>query len=501
MSLIKKFAGQTLIYGLGSVLSRIVYYLVVVVLLTYLLGENTTDFGVYGLYYAYASLLITLFSFRMDTALFRFGNRTAGKASVMGQQASLSEAFDTSMTAVIISAAGLVCIGVFGAQAVANLIEGYEAYPHYVRWFAFIIALDVLNLIPFAKLRLTDRATAFALYKIFNVALSVILILLFLVILPKTEFWQNLEPRDSIIEWVFIANLIASACLSLTLLPVLKGYKPKINTRLLMKMSWYVFPLVIVGMANAFIQFFSVQLQKTFLADDVIRNLGQAGVYDFTRRVAGLFVIFTTAFNYAAEPFFFNNSSESDRKELYGKICRLFVLVGGIAILGLYLGVDLIKYLGDVHFRGGLHLLPVLLMAYLFLGVYYNISIWYKLSDKTSYGAMISLIGVVITLVISVIYLPKIGIAASAWATLITYSTMVIIGYFLGQKHFPIAYPISKILRDMALITCIILLAYLIRKNFSIVLKYFCNALLMIVYLSYVWWSEKAEWKKIFKTA
>jgi len=495
MSLIKQFAGQTLIYGLGSVLSRIVYYLVVVVLLGYLLDE-TADFGTYTFYYAYASVLITLFSFRLDTALFRFGNKME-KSESSSSGDSLASAFDTALTTVVGSALLLVFAGIFLDQPIANLIEGYEMYPQYVRWFAFIIAFDVINLIPFAKLRLTNRAKAFALYKIFNVVISMILIVAFIVILPRSEFAQNFSSQYSLIEWVFIANLIASACLTLILLPVMKGYRPVINGALLKKMTWYVFPLVIVGMANGFIQFFSVQLQKTFLGEDVLMNMREAGVYDWTRRIAGLFVMFTTAFNYAAEPFFFNNSSETDRKELYGKICRLFVLVGGIAILGLYLGVDLIKYLGGADFRGGLYLLPVLLMAYMFLGIYYNVSIWYKLSDKTKYGAFISIFGVLITLVISVIFLPRIGIDASAWATLITYGSMVVLGYFLGQKHFPISYPVGKIMRDLGVITIIIVLAYFVREQFSISAKYICNAILLLLYLSYVWMSERGEWKKI----
>lgn len=494
MSLIKQFAGQTVIYGLGSVLSRIVFYLTATVLLGYLLGDNTPEFGRYAYFYAYAAVFITLFSFRLDTALFRYGNKQQKESSATLQDAS--KAFDTTLTVVIFSACLTVLGGLFLDETIADLIEGFENYPQYIRWFGFIVAFDILNLIPFAKLRLTNQAKSFALYKIFNVAILVILILFFLVLMPKMGWTQYFSDR-AIIEWVFIANVIASGVLTLALLPVMKGYRFQVDFALLKKMTWYVFPLVIVGMANAFIQFFSVQLQKTFLVSDVDANLGQAGIYDFTRRIAGLFVIFTTAFNYAAEPFFFNNSSAKDRKQMYGKICRLFVLVGGVAILGLYLGLDLIKYLAEENFRGGLYLLPVLLMAYMFLGIYYNVSIWYKLSDQTKYGAIISMVGVVITLAISIVFLPRVGSVASAWATFVTYGVMVVLGYVLGQKHFPIDYPVAKILRDLCIISVILVMAFFVRKEMGIAAKYIINGVLMLAYLTYVWNAEKVEWKKI----
>ena len=492
MSLIKKFAGQAAIYGLGSILSRIVYYLVVVVLLTYILGERTAEFGTYAFFYAYATVLITLFSFRLDTALFRYGSK--------GKDLHLS--FNTTLTLVLGSAVLLALLGIFLAQPIANLI-GFPDQPRYVRWFAFILAFDCINLLPFAKLRLTDKAKQFALYKIFNVVISVLFILFFLVFLPKHEkgFLSFLPKMEATIDWVFIANLIASGILFLALLPTMKSYRPSINTQLASKMLVYVFPLVIVGMANGFIQFFAVPLQKMFLGNDVIENLGDAGVYDFTRRIAGLFVMFTTAFNYAAEPFFFNNSTEADRKILYGQICRLFVLVGGIAIVGLYLGVDLVKYLADSNYWESLYLLPVLLVAYLFLGIYYNVSIWYKLSDNTKYGAFISIIGVILTLVISIYYLPRIGYAASAWATLITYFVMVVLGYWIGQKKYPIHYPVIKIVRDLLVIIIILGVGYWVRESQAISVKYVTNAILFIAYLTYAWFSEHKQWMTMLRSS
>lgn len=486
MNRIRQFAGQAAIYGLGSILSRIVYYLLVTFLLTKLLGDRTDEFGTYSAFYAYISVLIVIFSLRLDTALFRFGSK--GK--------DLQAAFSTAFFPVIFIAVGIVLVGFFFNTFIAGLI-GFPDHPNYIRYVALILAFDILNLLPFAKLRLTNRAKTFALYKIFNVALSGILILFFLVLMPRMEiqiFGLSAESYD-LVSWVLIANVIASCLLFLSLAPVFKNVKFKLDKALLLKMLSYTYPLVIIGIANGVIQFFGTPLQQWFLSGDQTANLGQAGVYDTTRRIASLFVMFTTAFNYAAEPFFFNNSTESDRKELYGKICRLFTLVGGLVIIAMIIGIDILKYLVDPNYWSSLFLLPVLLIAYLLLGIYYNISIWYKLSDKTIYGAIISIIGMALTLIVSIIFLPTIGYAASAWATLISYFVMVLIAYYLGQKHFPIAYPVKKILLDVIVIVAIICCAFILRSRYEQLPLYAGYALLFVIYLVYAFRAERKEWR------
>jgi len=486
MSLIRKFAGQAVVYGISSILSRIVYYLLVVVLLTHLLGDKTVDFGTFAYFYAYAAVLLSLFSFRLDTALFRFGNKNE----------NLDTAFNSALVPVLVGALVLVMLGLFADQPIANLIN-FPDDSRYVRWFAFILAFDVVNLLPFAKLRLTDKAKQFAIYKVFNVALSSVLILFFLFALPKLIDTTAIFPK--LIDWIFVANLIASGVLFVTLLPVWKGFRFKVDAALLRKMLYYALPLVIVGVANGFIQFFAVPLQKALLGGDQASNLAAGGVYDFTRRVAGLFVMFTTAFNYAAEPFFFNNSSSEDRKTLYGKICRLFTLVGGLVVIGMCLSQDLLKYLAPSDYWDSMSLLPILLMAYLFLGIYYNVSIWYKLSDQTWYGAMLSFVGLALTLGISYIYLPKLGYAASAWATLASYSVMVVLAYIIGQKNYPIAYPVKKILLDLLVITGLLATIYLLRESVSVPVKYGAYVAIMLVYIAYLWRAERKEWRTILR--
>ena len=489
MNLLKQFAGQALTYGLATILSRIVYYLMVVVLLSHILGDRVAEFGTYSYFYAYAAVLIALFSFRLDTALFRFGNKNE----------DINKAFSSSFIPVIFSAISIIVIASIWAEPIAKLIR-FPDSARYVKWFAYILAFDIVNLIPFAKLRLQNKANTFVIYKVFNVLLSIALILFFLVILPKHEngVLSFFPKQAATIDWVFIANLIASAVLFLLLLPSIKEIKFTVDWSLTKRMLFYAFPLVIVGVANGLIQFFNAPLQEMFLDGTHHDNLEQAGIYDLTRRIAGLFVMFTTAFNYAAEPFFFNNSSSKDRKELYGKICRFFTLIGGAVVVGMYLGIDLLKYMAPSNYWESLYLLPVLLLAYLLLGIYYNVSIWYKLSDQTKYGAYISILGAVVTLTISIIFLPLIGYAASAYATLASYFLMVVVGYYLGQRKYPIDYPVKKIVINLCVISSILVTGYYIRIFAPIFLKYLLFGLLLVCYLIYVWKSEKDEWNLIF---
>ena len=487
MSLLRKFAGQTVIYGFGYISSKLANYLLAVILLTYLLGEKTEGFGVYDYMYAYAGVFITLFSFRFDSALFRFGNKNE----------NLDDALSNALLFVSVSASALVVLGVFFNTAISDFV-GYPCQPKYVRWFAFILAFDVVNVIPFAKLRLENKAKKFALLRILNVVLSSLLIVFFLVIYPRLGA-TFLPVQDSIVNWVFISNLIASGLLFLALLPELRGTKIKMDSLLFQKMIRYAYPLVIVGAAGIFVQAFSTPLQEYFLPGTDKENMAQAGIYSSTRRIAAFFLMFITAFNYAAEPFFFNNSSKEDREKYYGKICRLFTLIGGAVILMMYYGVDLLKYILESNFWSSLPLLPILLMSYLLLGIYYNIAIWYKLADMTLYGALISILGAFITLGISAAFLPTIGYAASAWASLASYIFMVGLGYFIGQNKYPISYPMGKIILDLLLIASLLIVGLLIRTHASIPLKYASYLLILCLFFYYVYYSEKEEWRKIFR--
>jgi O-antigen/teichoic acid export membrane protein len=490
MNRIKQLAGQTVIYGGGKILSKLVYFLLIHVLLTYLLDGQQEQFGVFGSFYAYAAVFIILFSLRLDTALFRFGTEVEDRI----------KAFNTSFTAVVCSALVLIVIAVFAHNYIAQWTVSPER-PIYVRWFAFILAFDIISLIPYARLRLDDKARAFAFFQILNVVIASFLIIFFLYLLPRLpDSIQSIFPvYESIIDYVFISNLIASFLILILLLINVKGISFSIDKPLLKKMFFYIGPLIIVGIANSFIQYFAVPLQEEYLGGSSKENLSQGGIYESSRRISNLFAMFTTAFNYAAEPFFFKNASKEDRHLYYGKICHFFILVGGLIILGMVVSLDLLQYLAGASFRESIFVVPILLIGYLFLGIYYNVSIWYKISDNTIYGAIISCCGLFVFMVINIIFLPKYGYVTTAWATPITYGLMVLIAFVLGQKMFPINYPVQKILTKLVvIITLIILLSY-IKGLVHNTIYYIIGGITILTYMVYMYLTEREEWNQILK--
>lgn len=489
MSLVKQLAGDTVIYGLGQILPRIFHFFVFNSYLTYRLGADTGEYGIYLGLYAYASILIVIFSFRMDTAFFRYASKDYAEQDVM----------KTALGPVLISCIVLLLIGFGFAEEIATLIT-YPGKGYYVKWFACIIALDVLALLPMARLRLQERAKTFVSFKLFNVFITVLLVLLCFEVLPRGEgsWLSSLTPSaSSDIDFVFLSNLIASALMLIGLsfvYPILKG---AFNFQLFKRMLMYSWPLVIVGIAASINQFFGVPLQTFLLGEDYEANQDTAGIYGAVQKIAALLAMVTTAYNYAAEPFFFKNSDHTDKRALFGDIALFFVIVVGAVAIGIYTQLDILQYLIDDAYRSGLYLVPILLLAYLFLGLYYNVSIWYKLADKTHFGAMISSIGAFITLGISLLFLPTLGMVASAYAALACYACMVLLVYLLGQKHYPIDYPIYSLARTFALIIIAMLVAHLFRSE-SVWINVALGLALLMTYAFLVYRLEEKKINRYF---
>lgn len=438
MSLVKKLAGQTAIYGLSSILSRVLFYMVFTVYLTRALENSKLEFGIYTDMYSYSTIILTILTLRMETAFFRYASRSDDKKTV----------FSSAFIPVLLFGLLVLTILLPNASRLASALSYGEA-PHYIQWFGLILFFDALASLIFAKLRLENRPMRFLIYKVVNVVATILLVLFFMEIMPKYFPGLSANMKSTLgirrtVDFVFFSNLIASALIFLGMLPEMK-LRWKVDWSLFKQMIIYSAPLIIVGIAGNINQAFAAPLQKYFLGKNVLENLPQVGVYGAAAKLAIFIQLCTTAFNYAAEPFFFNNAGKEDSKSAYGKIALAFTLVTCLVALGIVSYIDIFMLILGPELRGGQHVVPILLMAYVLLGIYYNISIWYKLADKTIYGAMISVIGAIVTLAVSITLLPKIGTVASAYAAFACYMTMNIIGYFLGQKHYPIDYPIRKI--------------------------------------------------------
>lgn len=486
MSSIKKFAGQAVIYGLGSILSKVIYLFLITIYLTYLLGEEgQSDYGIFSNLYAYMTVLIVLFSLKLDTALFRFGNK----------KENFEDGYNTTASLVTLSAFCVLIIGFLFSEDIATLIQ-FPGDGYYVRWFSFILAFDIISLVLYARLRLENKAKQFALFKICNVLLTSFLSIFFLAIYPKFQdtIFSWIPKMRSVIDYLFLVNLFVSGLFLLILLYYNKGFKLSISKDLVKRIIPYIIPLVIVGMANNFIQYLGGPMIQFLSGGSGEENLADSGVYEASRKIAGFFALFIGAFNYAAEPFFFNNSTEKDKEKLYGQICNLFVLVGGLVCLGLVLFMDITKYAVDASYRESLIVVPILLLAYMFLGIYNNISIWYKLSDNTIYGAYISIIGATLSFCITFTFIKTIGYSACAWATLATYILMVTLAYIFGQRKYPIAYPLGKIILTIFIVTVLMYIGFYNYQHLEKSHLYLINIPILLGYILYVFYIEKEVW-------
>jgi len=486
MGLLRQLAGETVIYGISHILPRILHYIVFTIYLTYKFADPI-NYGIYNDLYAYSSIILIIIIMRMDTAYFRFGSREADRDAVFA-------------SGILPLASVCVLFGLFAFLYRHDIVRmlGYSGQPHYISWFSLILIFDALIALPLARLRLENKPYKFLFYRLLNVGLTILFVMFFLEIAPylvdrgysNFERWSSFDRK---IDYVFLSNLLASGIIFVLMLPEIFRERFKFDIILWRRMMMYSLPLILVGIAGSFNQSFAVPLQKYFLGGDIQDNLSNSGVYAATAKMALLLNLFTVAFNYAAEPFFFRQYSNQHNKQIYGIVALAFTIVSCTVLLSIYLYADLFQIILGPSYREALHLLPVLLFAYLFLGLYYNVSIWYKLVDKTHIGAIISVVGALITLVISISLLPRIGYAASAWASLACYVSMVVVGYLTGRRYYPIEYPLVKICRLILITVLGIGVAYLMAIVIeSLIVRLAINTLILLVFLMTTFLSERA---------
>jgi O-antigen/teichoic acid export membrane protein len=436
MSLIKKLASETVYYGISSILSRLLNYVIVTPYLTWTFARG--EYGVVSEMYSYIAILSVLFTYRMETAYFRYASDKAQRASVFSTSALTILASTTFLTGLLL---------LFSEPIAAGL--GYPNNADYVQWFVLILAADALSAIPFASLRLANRPLFFAFAKTIGIVVNILFLFFFLEgcpwLIAHGHGWAaHIYDGSNRIAYIFIANLMGSLATLLLLLREYRNMSRTFDTALLRKMLIYVAPLVVVGLAAVVNQLASIPLLKYLLPYSVEENTAQMGVFGACQKIAILMSLFTQAFNYAAEPFFFRNASRSDSKTVFAQVGQAFALVGSTVFLGIMLYLGLLQHFIGPQFREGLTVVPILLMAFVFLGLYYNFSIWYKLSDRTDFGAYISVGGTAITLGLNFWLIPRIGYMGAAWTTFACYGFMAMASYLGGQWYFPVPYPIGK---------------------------------------------------------
>lgn len=482
--ILKKLAGQTAIYGLSSIVGRMLNFLLVPLYTDVLLPE---DYGIVSELYAYVAFLLVFLTFGMETTYFKFLNEAKDKVHT----------FNQSFTILFIVNIVVLFFGVFGLNFISGMML-YENYKEFVLLLLLIVILDALSSLPLAKLRAEEKPVKFAqvqLASIFtNIALT--LVLLKVVYKPETD-----EPYWAIL-YILFANLAASLLKIILLRTTILNVSFVFDRELLKKMLYFALPIVVAGFAFIVNETIDRILLKQILNNpDLVPSTytgtplryaeSQVGIYSANYKLTMFIALFLQAFRYAAEPFFFANAKNDPQRKVYGKIMNLFVAVLCFAFLLVVLNLDFFKhFIRNEVYHIGLSVVPILLIANIFLAVYANQSIWYKLSGQTKFGAYISVGGAIITLSMLFILIPKYGYWAAAWTTFTVYGLQMVVSYVWSQRHYPIHYN----LRKTGLYFFVAILFYGLSEWLSLepgILKYLIHNILILVFIILVWLLEK----------
>jgi O-antigen/teichoic acid export membrane protein len=482
LSALKNFLKDTIIYGIAAVLPRVINFLLVRVHTDALPAES---YALNSDFYIWTALFAVLLTFGLETAFFRFYNAEKNKDAIV------STSFITSLGTVLLFT---VLIALF-FDFFQHFFD-FDNNPLRLKLFVGILALDTISMIPFAYLRVTNRPIKYAVIKLVNVAVIVIINLLFLKFIPQLieegksipAFLNINYTHSNLVNYIFIANIFGSAISFLMLVPYLLKFKFNFNFILLKKMLVYSWPIMVAGLAYVVNENLDKFLIKRMIGDY------EMGIYSACYKLAIFMNLYILAFRLGAEPFFFNNASKKNAKETYAKIMNYFVIIGALVLIGIVAYIDLLKHFINPNYWEALSIVPIVLLANLFLGIYYNLGIWYKLTDKTIYGMYFSIIGAIITIVLNVWLIPIVGIMAAAYATLIAYSSMAIVSYLIGKKYYHIPYNLKKMAIYLAASILICTISFVYFRG-----ELWMSTLLLLVFSSIIYWNEKNELLAILK--
>ncbi len=421
MGKIQRLAGETVLYGLGSILPRFLSFLLVRLHTQVFAPE---EYGVITNLYAWVAVVNIVFIFGMETAYFRF-------ASSPGEEKRI---FDLAQTVVIVISSALSLLFVLLANPIAVTLQA-SGRTDLVIWLVLLMFIDAIAAIPFARLRLQKKATRFAVGKLINIGILVGLNVYFL------KYSTSYQPDISL---VVVANLAANAFYLFFFASTLLSWRPTYDKSISPAMYSYAYPIMLTGLAGMTNEMFSRITLIRWLPEGFYPGKSEEyalGIFGACYKLAMLMNLTIQAFRYAAEPFFFSNAAEKNSPHLFARVNHYFIIVCCIILLAVSVNLDILKYfLGGKAYWEGLHIVPILLLAYLFLGIYYNFSVWFKLTDKTYYGTIITVIGMVITIAANYFLIPLEGYEGSAVAALLCYMGMTALCYFLGQRFYPIPY-------------------------------------------------------------
>ena len=448
--------------------------------------ESVADYGDVSLIYSYFVLFNVVLAYGMETAFFRFFHKETNKSEVVG----------TASVSLIISSFTFFILALVFQNQIATLIDIKAEYINLVIW---ILLLDALVIIPFAWLRAKAKPMKYALVKILNVVINLGLNLFFLLWLKDlaahSEAFSTIYKPDFQINYIFIANLVASAVTLLLMISFYFKVKFTFNRTLWKQMMLYAYPVLIAGIAFSINETFDRILLDKLLPENIAKT--EIGMYSACYKLALFMTLFATAYRLGIEPFFFSHANAKNPQKNYARILEYFVIFGSIILLTVIIFADVLKqiFIGDEAYWQAMWIVPPILLANFCLGIYHNLSVWYKVTDKTKFGAYISIFGAILTLALNFWLIPIMSYKGSAIATLTAYASMMVLSYYFGRKYYPIPYNLKKILMYLILsIGLSILSFYQFRGDYVIGIS------MLIVFLGIVYFSEKDDIKKILKT-
>jgi O-antigen/teichoic acid export membrane protein len=485
---LKSLLSQTAIYGLPTIVGRLLNYFMVP-LYTGVFAE-TSDYGVLSELYAWVAFLIVLLTFGMETAFFKFFNDKEDKETVF------RNAF---LTVLGVNLFFFLLLLLFN-QSIANAMM-YGDHTEFIIMLGLVVVIDATAALPMAKLRAENKAKKFSIIHFTAIAVNIGLNLFFMLVIFNPKY-----PMEGIL-FILIANLLASSVKLVGTYQDFVGLKLKFDKVLAKHMIKYSFPLVIAGFAGIINETLDRVMMKPILIGTGMSTkeaLGEVGIYSAVYKLAMIVAIFLQAYRYAAEPFFFAQSKQKDSKKTYIKIMNYFVAAVCIVFLGVSLNIDIFKgFIRNEEYWVGLGVVPILLLGNVFLGIYYNQSIWYKLSGQTRFGAYIAIGGALITIIVNIIFIPLYGYWASAWATLVVYFLQMVASYLLGQRYYPIKYNLRKFGLYLGLALFLFGISHELNMSpdefaWS---KFFVHNGLIVFYVFVVWFIERPSKKKDVVTA
>ncbi len=486
MSALKKLAGETVIYGVPSIVGRFLnLWLTPLYTYTFLPEE----FGILSNILAYVAFFQVVLTYGMETSYFRFAGRGQDPEKV----------FATSMVSLAITSVAFIILIIGFAPDISGWIS-YEGHQNYIIWMGITVALDTLCAIPFAKLRLQSRPVKFAILKFFNISLSIILNVFWIYLCPKIlesnpdSFVQYLYNPKIGIGYAFLSYLVSSAVTLLLFIPDLKIKRTDFDGKLLQQMLKYGWPILVIGMAGMInLQIDKILLPKLYSGtEDPIFVLGY---YSAATKLAILMTLFIQAFRFSFEPFVFSHFKNEDSKKVYSVIMKYFVILGLIIFLGVMFYMDILKFfIGKTGsgYHNGLGVVPWLLMGNLFLGIFYTQSLWYKLTDQTHFGARFAIFGAVITIGLNVLLIPFLSFMACAYAFFAASLVMTVTSYIVGQKYFPVKYDLKRI-GAYFLVAILLYLITILLPFGDRFLRMGFNTILLMIFFLFIWLKEKSD--------